>query len=87
MDSTSELEEAHKYSHFPALAQPSYQTCLSHISSIDRQAYIHCWVFGRRHRSAGKVVGGAFAVEDGESPKIAMMLDHNTFRCDGDDYS
>lgn len=39
------------------------------------------------HRSAEKVDGGAFAVDDGESPAIVMLPDRNTFHCDDDDYS
>ena len=43
--------------------------------------------FGRRHRSAGKVGGGAFAVDGGGSPESVMLSDRNTFRCDDDGYS
>ena len=83
----SELEESHSHSHFLALDHSSYQTCSSHISWTDRRGYIRCLAFGRRHRSAGKVGGGAFAVDGGESREIVMMPDHNTFRCDDDGYS
>lgn len=79
-----ELEEAHSCSRFLVLDRSSYQTCSSHILWIDRRAYIHCLGFGRRHRSAGRVDGGAFAVDDGERPGSVMVPDRNTFRCDDD---
>ena len=43
--------------------------------------------FGRRHRSAGRVGDGAFAVDDGGSRESVTMPDRNTFRCDDDGYS
>lgn len=43
--------------------------------------------YGRRHQSAGKVGGGASAVDGGESPESVRMTGRNTFRCDDDGYS
>ena len=83
----SELEEAHKYSHSLALDHSSYQTGWSHISSIDHPARTRCSAFGHRHRSAGRVGDGAFAVDDGESRESVTMAVHNTFRCGEDGYS
>ena len=77
----SEPEEFHSHSHFLALDRSSFRTCSFHISLIDRRAYIRCSAFGRRHRSAARVGGAAFAVDGGESLESVMMPGHNTFRC------